>query len=78
MLLIIYAFCVGVVGILGSILPLIILAKEFKAGDYSRMWKFIIGIIGDILGAVFVGVMVNFLTYHFYLVNDNKVKTFIL
>lgn len=74
MLLIIYAFWVGIIGILGSIFPLIVLGGEFKVGNYSNMWKFVIGIMGDIMGVVFVGIMVNFLTYHFYLVNNNKVR----
>lgn len=73
MLLIIYAFFVGVFGIIGSIFPLVVLGGELKAGNYSRLWKFIIGIIADILGVVFVGVMINFLSYHFTLVNNNKV-----
>jgi palmitoyltransferase len=78
MLLIIYAFFVGVVGILGSIYPLVLLGGELGRKDFTRLWKFIIGIIADILGVVFVGVMINFLSYHFYLVNNNKVLTLIV
>ena len=76
MLFIIYDFIVGVFGILGSIYPLVLLGGEMKAGNYSRKWKFVIGIIGDILGCVLVGVMVKFLTYHFHLVNNNMVNHF--
>ena len=76
MLLIIYAFFVGVFGILGSIFPLVVLGGELKQKNYSHFWKFIIGIIADILGVIFVGVMINFLSYHFYLVNNNKVTFF--
>lgn len=73
MLLIIYAFFYGVLGILGSIYPLILLGGELTSGNYSRLGKFINGIIGNILGIVFVITMINFLTYHFDLVNNNKV-----
>jgi palmitoyltransferase len=73
MLLIIYAFFVGIFGIMGSIFPLVVLGGELRAGNYSNLWKFIVGIIADILGVVFVGVMINFLSYHFSLVNNNKV-----
>ena len=73
MLLIIYAFFVGVFGVLGSIFPLVLLGGELKNKQFGNISKFIIGIIADILGVIFVGVMINFLTYHFYLVNVNKV-----
>lgn len=73
MLLIIYAFFVGIFGIIGSIYPLVVIGGELKQKNYTHFWKFILGIIADILGVVFVGVMINFLTYHFYLVNNNKV-----
>lgn len=74
MLLIIYAFLFGVIGILGSIYPLVLLGGELTDGFFGRLSKFIIGIVGDILGIIFVITMINFLTYHFDLVNNNKVN----
>lgn len=72
MLLIIYAFTYGVLGILGSIYPLVLLGGELPQNTHGRLHKFVIGIIGNILGIAFVITMINFLTYHFYLVNNNK------
>lgn len=74
MLLIIYAFFIGIIGVLGSIFPLVLLGQQIANGIYTNMWKFVIGIIADILGIAFVIVMINFLTYHFSLVNNNKVS----
>lgn len=72
MLLIIYAFTYGVLGLLGSIYPLILLGGELPENRYGRLHKFVIGIIGNLLGIAFVITMINFLRYHFYLVNNNK------
>lgn len=74
MLLIIYALIIGVVGLLGSIYPLVLLGIQVGNKDYRNLTQFVMGLLAEALGVAFVIVMINFITYHFYLVSNNKVS----
>lgn len=73
MLLIIYALVISIVGLLGSVYPLVLLGIQIGNQDYRNMKQFVMGLIACGLGVAFMIVMINFNIYHFYLVNNNKV-----
>ena len=69
-----YALVISVVGLLGTIYPLVLLGKQISNQDYRNLTQFVMGLVADIIGVFFVLFMILLNKHQFHLININKVS----